>query len=201
MNLKHRLPLTNMYDKIRSGINWQQLVQDVKDINGTDAFKGGGSANFIKEPYLNLAIETNSNDLVFVDKKDYDFTSPIGTIENKSQKNLMYTIGGKNGKPLQRDICANFTFKNKNTKHKIGLNKKFDHLMLTQTSGQFVIGMISYSDVTKYLQDEEDKWIITGLPVKEIDILYSENMKTNVNFEPFAGLHEIIRVQLNERHK
>ena len=40
-----------MYDKIRSGINWQQLVQDVKDINGTDAFKGGGSANFIKEPY------------------------------------------------------------------------------------------------------------------------------------------------------
>ena len=43
-----------MYDKIRSGINWQQLVQDVKDINGTDAFKGGGSANFIKEPGLEI---------------------------------------------------------------------------------------------------------------------------------------------------
>ena len=186
-----------MYSDIKQNINFSKLSKVVVRVSQSPSLKGGGGCNFIKEKYFNMTIPKVSQGFKFVNEKSHDFESPIGNIEAKSQASLTHTSGGKYSSPKIREKCANFTLKNKHTKNTIGLNKNFEHLLLMQTKDQFVFGLVPYDIVLKYTHDEGDKWVVKGLPVSEIDILYSENIKFK-NAKPFLSIDHHIDKEIND---
>jgi len=188
------------YDDFNSWVDLNKICKVVKTINADSQFKGGAS-NFFKEKFLNLAIEEAQlpprDKLKFVDKVDYDFESPFGKIESKSQKDLVFTQGGKTKQPTMRDRCCQFTLKNTNTKNDVGLNKTFDHLMLVQTSGVFMIGFVPYESLAPHIYKEPDKWVCR-LPTNAIHIVHHENINGVNESNGFLDINDIFRLQIRE---